>query len=172
MKDERTAKAVVGNGRGKKRMERLKTVLDVKDTNKARIVTTDGCRIHIDPQWFRTRYFYSLRTDSVETFEGKQIVCGYTCMDHDRIMEIENEKKLEVGDEIVYHRVGAYTVTFGGMFIKFLPEVYVGCKGKVKKIRGAGCRYICGHDRSQAGIYLLETEDQYNHRRSEQDDFL
>lgn len=113
------------------------TVLDVKDTNKARIVTTDGCRIHIDPQWFRTRYLYSLRTDSVETFEGKQIVCGYTCMDHDRIMEIENEKKLEVGDEIVYHRVGAYTVTFGGMFIKFLPEVYVGSKGKVKKIRGA-----------------------------------
>ena len=27
------------------------SVLDVKDTNKSRIVTTDGSRIHIDPLW-------------------------------------------------------------------------------------------------------------------------
>ena len=112
------------------------SVLDVKDTNKARIITTDGGRIHIDPQWFRTRYMYSVRAGSDEIFEGNQIVCGYTCMDHDRIMEIENEKKLQAGDEIIYHRVGAYTITFGGLFIKYLPEVYVSNDGQMKKIRG------------------------------------
>ena len=51
-------------------------------------------------------------------------------------MEIENGKKLRVGDEIIYHRVGAYTVTFGGLFIKYLPEVYVSNNGQMKKIRG------------------------------------
>lgn len=112
------------------------SVLDVKDTNKARIVTTDGGRVYIDPQWFRTRYMYSINPASDEVYEGTQIVCGYTCMDHDRIMEIENEKKLQVGDEIIYHRVGAYTVTFGGLFIKYLPEVYVSNNGQMKKIRG------------------------------------
>ena len=112
------------------------SVLDVKDTNKARIVTTDGGRSYIDPQWFRTHYMYSIHAGSDEIFGGNQIICGYTCMDHDRIMEIENGKKLRVGDEIIYHRVGAYTVTFGGLFIKYLPEVYVSNNGQTKKIRG------------------------------------
>ena len=112
------------------------SVLDVKDTDQAHIVTTDGGRIYIDPQWFRTHYMYSINPASDEIYEGKQIVCGYTCMDHDRIMEIVDEKKLRVGDEIIYHRVGAYTVTFGGLFIKYLPEVYVSNNGQMKKIRG------------------------------------
>ena len=40
-------------------------------------------------------------------------------------MVIENENELSVGDQIVYHRVGAYSMTFGGMFIRYYPEVYV-----------------------------------------------
>ena len=55
----------------------------------------------------------------------KQVVCGYTCMDHDRIMIIENKPELQVGDEIIYHRVGAYSMTFGGMFIRYYPDVFV-----------------------------------------------
>ena len=111
------------------------SVIDVKDTNNSRIVTTDGGRIHIDPQWFRTHYLYSIRTKSDEEYHGKQIICGYTCMDHDRIMEIKDEKELQIDDEIIYHRVGAYTVTFGGLFIKYLPEVYVHNNEEIKKVR-------------------------------------
>ncbi len=111
------------------------SVLDVKDTNNSHIVTTDGGRIYIDPQWFRTHYIYSIKTQSEKMFSGKQIICGYTCMDHDRIMEIESEKQLQMGDEIIYHRVGAYTVTHGGLFIKFLPDVYVRINSEIKKIR-------------------------------------
>ena len=113
------------------------SVLDVKDTNCSHIVTTDGGRVYIDPQWFRTRYMYSVRSKSEKKYSGKQIICGYTCMDHDRIMEIENELHLQMGDEIIYHRVGAYTVTFGGLFIKFLPEVYVSNNGETELIRSS-----------------------------------
>lgn len=101
------------------------SVLDVKDTAYSRIVTTDGSRIHIDPLWKKSRYMYSLLCEKEEIFSKKQIICGYTCMDHDRIMEINNEPELSIGDKIVYHRVGAYSVTFGGPFIRYFPDVYI-----------------------------------------------
>ena len=91
----------------------ITSVVDVKETSHARIVTTDGSRIHIDPLWKKKGYMYSIETKNEEKI-NKQIICGYTCMDHDRLMTIEREKKLSVGDKIVYHRVGAYSMTFGG----------------------------------------------------------
>lgn len=64
------------------------------------------------------------------------MICGYTCMDHDRIMPLENGPELDVGDRIVYHKVGAYTMTFGGPFIRYFPDVYVRrLDGKVEKAR-------------------------------------
>lgn len=109
--------AVIGSA-----VELHTTVLDVKDTSLARIVTTDGSRVYMDPLWRKTRYLYT--TDAKRPPFPRQIVCGYTCMDHDRIMTLENGPELAEGDRIVYHRVGNYTVTFSGPFIKGLPPVY------------------------------------------------
>lgn len=110
------------------------SVVDVKDTDRARIVTTDGSRVHIDPLWAKTRYLYSIQSDSQKTID-KQIICGYTCMDHDRIMTLSDERALQKGDRLVYHRVGAYSMTFGGMFIRCLPDVYVREHGRIEKVR-------------------------------------
>lgn len=110
-------------------------VIDVKDTDYAKIITTDGSRIHIDPLWAKTRYMYSIKQQVQMEPIAKQIICGYTCMDHDRLMVIEEEPELKVGDEIIYHRVGAYSMTFGGMFIRYLPEVYVKLGNEVIKVR-------------------------------------
>ena len=110
------------------------SVVDVKDTAFARIVTTDGSRIHIDPLWRKKGYLYT--TDAEKPPIPRQIVCGYTCMDHDRIMSIQDGPELSVGDHIVYHRVGNYTVTFGGPFIKAFPPVYAeDTKGDVLLVR-------------------------------------
>ena len=98
------------------------SVLDVKDTVHARIVTTDGSRIHIDPLWLKKSYLFT--TDADRPPCSRQVVCGYTCMDHDRLMVIENQPELAPGHRIVYHRVGNYTVTFGGPFIRPFPPVY------------------------------------------------
>ena len=100
------------------------SVLDVKDTSNARIVTTDGSRIHIDPLWAKSRYLFELSSANNRKI-SRQIICGYTCMDHDRIMALENENEISVGDQIIYKRVGAYSMTFGGMFIRYYPNVYV-----------------------------------------------
>ena len=99
------------------------SVLDVKDTAHARIVTTDGSRIYVDPLWQKKSYTYTSTSSS--PMIKKQIICGYTCMDHDRLMEVENQPELSIGDRIIYHRVGNYTITFGGPFIKPFPSVYV-----------------------------------------------
>ena len=102
------------------------SVLDVKDTLKSRIVTTDGSRINIDPLWIKSRYLYTIeRHNQTAKIIPDQIICGYTCMDHDRIMRLKDDLELNVGDIITYHKVGNYTVTFGGMFIRYLPEVYL-----------------------------------------------
>lgn len=110
------------------------SVIDVKDTSNSRIVTTDGSRIHIDPLWIKKGYMYSLDTKNKNEI-NEQIICGYTCMDHDRLMKIENQQELSIGDRIIYHRVGAYSMTFGGMFIRYYPNVYVLDSGKFECVR-------------------------------------
>lgn len=110
------------------------SVLDVKDTSMARIVTTDGSRIHIDPLWTKSRYMYNIESRLNEVVH-RQIICGYTCMDHDRIMVLENQPELSIGDRIIYKRVGAYTMTFGGMFIRYYPEVYVHAENCFERVR-------------------------------------
>lgn len=102
------------------------SVLDVKDNGYAVIVTTDGSRVHIDPLWKKRRYLYSVKYgEKNRSAITKQVICGYTCMDHDRIMTLENMPAIQTGDEIIYYRVGAYSVTFGGPFIRYFPDVYV-----------------------------------------------
>lgn len=114
-------------------------VLDVKDTDYARIVTTDGSRIHIDPLWAKSRYMYSIKQKEKTNESDKQIICGYTCMDHDRLMIIENQPELRVDDEIIYHRVGAYSMTFGGMFIRYYPDVFVEYEDRTERVRTSIC---------------------------------
>ena len=65
------------------------SVVDVKDTAEARIVTTDGSRIHIDPLWLKQRYMFT--SDAAKSSHPKQVICGYTCMDRDRIMVLEEQ---------------------------------------------------------------------------------
>ena len=114
-------------------VELYTSVIDVKDTLHGRIVTTDGSRIHIDPLWLKKGYMYSI--DSKQEPYQRQVICGYTCMDHDRIMVIEDQPELSVGDHITYHRVGNYTITFGGPFIRPFPAVYVKKDGMFELVR-------------------------------------
>lgn len=114
-------------------MELHTSVLDVKDTAHARIVTTDGSRIHIDPLWLKKGYLYDLVTEGQNI--DRQVICGYTCMDHDRLMVIENKPELHIGDRIIYKKVGNYTVTFGGPFIQPFPNVYFEDKDGIHLIR-------------------------------------
>lgn len=121
------------------------SVTDVKRTQYADVVTTDGSRLHIDPLWKKTRYLFSCREAKDRPSSKNQIVCGFTCMDHDRIMVLKDQPALSVGDRLVYHRVGAYSMTMSGMFIRMLPDVFVEHTNAslelVRKRRGAEAFY-------------------------------
>ena len=101
------------------------TVVDVKDTAKSRMVTVDGSRCNIDPLMLKQNYLYDIEAKGTEAYPSKQIVCGFTCMDKDRIIEPMGITELQEGDRLVFHRVGAYTMQMNPLFISFYPAVYV-----------------------------------------------
>lgn len=112
------------------------SVVDIKDTSKSRVVTTDGSRINIDPLWAKDRYTHTFkRISDDKSVIRKQIICGYTCMDHDRLMTLLDEKALSIGDQLIYEKVGAYSMTFGGPFIRYFPEVYVARENEAECVR-------------------------------------
>lgn len=101
------------------------SVIDVKPVGASTIVVTDGSRSNIDPRYSRALpYEYTLSTASADTAEH-QIISGFTCMEHDRIMRLSHAPALAEGDRVVYGKVGAYTMCFQPLFIQYLPAVYV-----------------------------------------------
>ena len=113
------------------------TVLDVKDTQFSRFVVTDGSRTSIDPLMTKSSYFHSYERSGMRRVLPKQIICGYTCMEHDRLFDAVNEPELLPGDQITYEKVGAYTMCLTPLFIKYFPDVYVERNGAFTKVREA-----------------------------------
>ena len=101
----------------------LTQVVDVKDTTYDRFVFTDGTRLDIDPFMAKNKYVYTIYSESEQSFP-KQTICGYTCMEKDRIMSAENATELTCGDYIEYKIVGSYTMGFNNLFINYPPNVY------------------------------------------------
>ena len=115
----------------------ITTVIDVKDTISNRFVVTDGTRTSIDPLMSKNNYFHRYeKTKSGEVLR-KQVISGYTCMEHDRLFEATDEQELFVGDKIIYDKVGAYTMCLTPLFIKYFPDVYVEEGNKLTLVRSA-----------------------------------
>lgn len=113
----------------------LSRVIDAKETDVNHFVVTDGSRVNLDPFMRKEKYVYEIFSDSEET-EGEQIICGYTCMETDRMMTIKNEKKLKENDYILYKIVGSYTMCFNPLFIEYFPRVYaLGKDGEYRLVR-------------------------------------
>lgn len=115
----------------------VSTVIDVKDTQFSRFVVTDGSRTSIDPLMTKSSYFHFCEMSGSRNTLPRQIICGYTCMEHDRLFTAINEVELLPGDRIVYDKVGAYTMCLTPLFIKYFPDVYVQHDGTLKKVRSA-----------------------------------
>ena len=113
------------------------TVIDVKDTQYNGFVVTDGSRTSIDPLMSKSSYFHSYERSADSSIVPKQIICGYTCMEHDRLFEAIDEPALLPGDRIIYDKVGAYTMCLTPLFIKYFPDVYVERDGVFIKVREA-----------------------------------
>ncbi len=63
------------------------------------------------------------------------MVCGFTCMENDRLFEYRDALALKPGDRIVYEKVGAYTMCLSPLFIGYYPAVYLEENGKLSCVR-------------------------------------
>lgn len=113
------------------------TVIDVKETEYNRFVVTDGTRTSIDPLMTKSSYFHSFEYVVSREKCSKQVICGYTCMEHDRLFEEIDGVTLQPGDHIIYDKVGAYTMCLTPLFIKYFPDVYVEENGNKFLVRKA-----------------------------------
>lgn len=99
-------------------------VIDTKDVFNKRIVSTDGSLIHIDPQMHGIQFFYeSFQTG--RNIINEQIVSGFTCIEKDRMAILNNKLELNIGDYILFHNTGAYSMALSPLFIQYYPYVYV-----------------------------------------------
>lgn len=100
------------------------SVVDVKTIEDRTIVVTDGSRTNIDPL-FRKDRPYDIRIDSQSTnMMQEQIISGFTLVEGDRLMTLHDQPELQLGDRLVFCKVGAYTLSLQPMFIEYLPAVY------------------------------------------------
>ena len=124
-------------------IEYLTTVVDTKQTYANHLVVTDGSRIDVDPLHGKNSYFHKLLYQGTEEEREarqtipKQVVCGFTCMENDRLFVIEDQKKLQEGDRISFQKVGGYTICLTPLFIRYFPAVYVEENGEYRIIREA-----------------------------------
>lgn len=110
-------------------------VIDVKQTNLNHFVVTDGSRIHIDPLMHKLQYFYTIGQSLNTNIMDKQVICGFTCMENDRIITLKNMQEIKVGNYITFHKVGAYTMCLTPLFIDYFPTVYLDDGEKLEVIR-------------------------------------
>ena len=108
-------------------------VIDIKDTTYGRFVITDGSRIHIDPLMHKSKYF--ITTSSKKNPLSRQIICGFTCMEGDRITELTDAAELSVGDTLTFDKVGSYTMCLSPLFIEYFPPVYLQTEEGIEEIR-------------------------------------
>lgn len=103
-------------------------VLDAKDTSYDRFVTSELSRINIDHEMKKTSYAHDLIPHDGDVDRPtlpRQVLCGYTCMESDRLCVLENEIELEEGDLITISNAGAYSLSFTpGFFIERAPATY------------------------------------------------
>jgi diaminopimelate decarboxylase len=114
--------------------EYIVEVIDTKETTLNCFVVTNGSRLHIDPFFNRKNHMITYHATQNNKM-NKQIICGYTCMENDRFMEVVNESQFTIGDKIHFHNVGSYTMCFNSLFIRYLPRVYVKKDGEYQEVR-------------------------------------
>ena len=80
-------------------------------------------------------FIATLQTKGSKVLE-QQIVTGYTCIEMDRFLVVEEQPELLNGDRITIYNVGAYTMSMSPLFIEYFPTVIVtDCDGTTEVVR-------------------------------------
>ncbi len=114
----------------------ISKVIDIKDVRQNRIVTVDGSILHIDPFITKRQSSYKLYSGE-KPYKDKQVICGSTCMENDRLIYLKQEKALDIGDIIQIEKCGSYTMCYNSCFINLPPAVYAKKGKEYIKVREA-----------------------------------
>lgn len=114
-------------------------VKNVKSVNDKIFATVDGSRIHIDPMMHGIQFGKKVyeSTDKENEVLLTQELCGFTCIETDRLGKINDANKLQVGDRIQFMNCGSYSMTLAPLFISYYPTVYALEDGNYRIIRQA-----------------------------------
>lgn len=111
-------------------------VIDNKEVEKGHwFITTDGSRNDIDSFFKKTGYLDEEIYNEVSPVVKCQTITGCTCLEYDRLFTLVDKPLLGVGDRVVYHNVGAYTMCLTPMFIRYIPNIYALENGDCKLVR-------------------------------------
>lgn len=102
-----------------------------------KILTVDGSNLHINPFMAHRNTIFEIQSSNMEHRKllSKQVVCGATCMENDRIAYLNNKKELFKDDVIVCHCAGAYTMGFNSCFINLPPYIFIKKNNRIQLIR-------------------------------------
>jgi diaminopimelate decarboxylase len=98
-------------------------IIDEKSMNGISYLTVDGTRLHLSPNNARNKFDYKIKQQG-DNIVSKQMIAGSTCKESDIILELNNSKRLSVGDIIQFDNLGAYVLNEISDFLLRKPEVY------------------------------------------------
>lgn len=113
----------------------LTKVIDTHELNNKIFVLIDGGRTHVDPTMSNKKYQYSIISHDNSIELKSQVICGFSCMENDRLLILNNSPRLNPGDNIKIENIGAYTMTLMPLFISGYPKVYLYKDGEYILIR-------------------------------------
>lgn len=118
----------------------LSKVVNVKQVNEKNFITLDGSRIHIDPLMHGiefTKKIYPAHNNTKKIVNEYQDLCGFTCIEMDRLGKLVNCECMQIDDRIEFLNCGSYSMTLAPLFISYFPVVYAYDNGEYIKVREA-----------------------------------
>lgn len=111
------------------------SVVDVKVIEGKTLVLTNASRTNLDPL-FRKDGTYDLRLETHGTQPvAEQVLTGFTLVEADRLMTLKDQPELQIDDRVIFHKMGAYTLSLQPMFIEYLPAVYARTEDELVLVR-------------------------------------
>lgn len=111
-------------------------VIDHKKVeNDLWFITIDGSRNDVDPFFKKSAYLDEEVYCNETTTVPYQTISGCTCLEYDRLFSLKDKPLLDIGDRVVFHNVGAYTMCLSPMFIRYFPNIYAFDDGDCKLVR-------------------------------------
>ncbi len=106
----------------------LCSIVSTKKAMDKRFVTLDGSNVHIDPLMhgigFAKKELYRCLNKEREAV-GLQEICGFTCIEMDRMGVYNNKPEFVPGDRIEFLNCGSYSMALSSLFISYYPRVYM-----------------------------------------------